>query len=121
MRLKLDENLGKNAAEALQKAGHDVATVSSQGLCGTEDRILIETCRREDRCLVTMDMDFGNPLMFRSSDYSGIVVLRLPPRPTPQDLLDAVQTLIGGLARESASGKLWVVQRSRIREYQPDE
>ncbi|MGQ9556196.1 MAG: DUF5615 family PIN-like protein, partial [Anaerolineae bacterium] len=84
MRLKLDENLGKKAAEPLQQAGHDVATVSSQRLSGVEDRTLIETCRREARCLVTLDLEFGNPLLFKPSDYPGIVVLRLPPKPSPQ-------------------------------------
>ena len=121
MRLRLDENLRKSGAQALQQAGHDVATVSGQGLFGTEDRALIETCRREDRCLVTLDLEFGNPLLFRPSDYPGIVVLRLPPRPTPLDSLEAMQTLIGGLSRESAVGKLWVAQRGRIREYQPEQ
>lgn len=58
MRLKLDENLGKKAAEALQKAGHDVASVASQKLFGAEDKVLIEICRREARCLVTLSMGF---------------------------------------------------------------
>jgi len=121
VRLKLDENLGKSLAEALRQAGHEVATVASQELFGTPDRALIETCHREGRCLVTLDMEFGNPLLFKPSEYHGIVVLRLPPRPTPQDLLDAVHTLVGGLERESVLGKLWVVRRGRIREYQPEE
>jgi predicted nuclease of predicted toxin-antitoxin system len=122
LRLKLDENLGQNAAEALLQAGHDVATVPGQRLLGAEDRPLIETCRREARCLVTLDLEFGNPLLFKPSDYPGIVVLRLPPKPAPQDLLDAIQTLIGGLAQGvDIAGKLWVVQRGRVREYQPEE
>ncbi|MBI4295303.1 MAG: DUF5615 family PIN-like protein [Chloroflexi bacterium] len=122
MRLKLDENLGKNAAEALQQAGHDVATVPSQNLFGTEDRALIEICRREARCLVTLDLEFGNPLLFKHSDSAGVALLRLPPKPTPQDMLDAVRTLIGGLAGGATiTGKLWVIQRGRVREYQPEE
>lgn len=122
MRLKLDENLGKNAAEALQQAGHDVATVPGQRLWGVEDRTLIEICRREARCLVTLDLEFGNPLLFKHSEYAGVALLRLPPKPTPQDLLDAVHTLVGGLAGgANITGKLWVVQRGRVREYQPEE
>jgi predicted nuclease of predicted toxin-antitoxin system len=121
VKLKLDENLGKSSAGGLRQAGHEVATVPEQGLFGIGDRTLVETCLKEGRCLVTLDMEFGNPLLFKPSDYPGIVVLRLPPRPTPQDLADAVQTLIRGLERESVKGKLWVVQRGRIREYQPEE
>ena len=48
-------------------------------------------------------------------------MLRLPLKPEPQDLIDAVQTLIGGLARQEIAGKLWTVQRGRIREYQEEE
>lgn len=119
MKLKLDENLGIRGANLFRLAGHDVTTVVEQDLCSATDRNVIEVCRREARCLVTLDMDFGNPLRFKPSEYPGIAVLRLPPKPTPQDLLDAVRTLIGGLAREPIEGKLWIVQRARIRQYQP--
>jgi hypothetical protein len=71
--------------------------------------------------MVTLDLDFANPLLFRPSEYHGIAVLRLPPRPSPGDLLDLMQTLIRGLARTDIKGKLWVVQRGRIREYQQEE
>lgn len=121
MRLKLDENLGNFGAELLTQAGHEVATVFEEGLRSAEDRRVIEVCRTEDRCLVTLDLDFGNPLVFNPADYAGIAVLRLPARPEPEDLFDAVRTLIGGLERENIGGKLWVVQRGRIREYEPEE
>ncbi len=121
MRLKLDENLGRSAAETLRQAGHDVATVAGQQLSGTTDRALIERCQAESRCLVTLDLEFSNPLVFEPSEYAGIVVLRLPNRPTAEDLTVAVQTLVGGLSRGNAEGRLWVVQRGRLREYQPQE
>lgn len=121
MRLKIDENLGQRGAELFHNAAHDVATVTAQGLAGAQDQVLIEICREERRCLVTLDMDFGNPILFKPSLYYGIAVLRLPPRPSHADLLDTIRTLISGLAKENIEGKLWIVQRGRFRAYQPDE
>jgi hypothetical protein len=45
-------------------------------------------------------------------------VIRLPHNPSYADLLRAANVLLGGLARQEIQGKLWIVQRDRIREYQ---
>jgi hypothetical protein len=66
-------------------------------------------------------MDFSNPLIFPPKDYCGIAVLRLPVHATPDDLWTGCQTLIAALAKEDVTGKLWVVQRGRVREYVPDD
>jgi predicted nuclease of predicted toxin-antitoxin system len=74
MKLKLDENLGTRCPELFLSAGHDIATVPGQNLCSSTDKKLLETCRSEKRCLVTLDLEFGNPLIFRPADYEGIVL-----------------------------------------------
>lgn len=119
MKLKLDENLGHAAAELFRHAGHEVETVRSEGLCGAVDPDVIAACRREQRGLVTLDLGFSNPLSFRPADYPGIMVLRLPARPSQADLLIACQTLLRALETELVVGKLWSVERGRIREYLP--
>ena len=120
MKFKLDENLGNRCVERFRSAGYDVTTVFEEKLYSEPDEIVLSACRAEHRCLVTLDLDFGNPLLFRPSDYDGIAVLRLPPRPSFHDLVEAIQTLLGGLAQSDLTGKLWIVQRGRIRQYQPD-
>jgi len=121
MRLKLDENLGHDAAGLLANAGHDVATVPEEGLTSASDRDLSEICRREHRCLVTLDLDFSNPLLFKPSAYDGIAVLRLPAKPSHGDLLRSIHTLVAGLSQRNISGKLWVIEVGRLREYQGEE
>ena len=97
MKLKLDENLGRLCAELFRQAGLEVMTVPGQDLCSTADRDLIALCRAEGKTLVTLDLDFANPLLFKPSRYAGIAVLRLPARAAPAHLTDAVRTLISGL------------------------
>ena len=121
MRLKLDENLGTRIADIFRNSGHDTATVPDQSLGSSSDRELLEVCRVERRCLVTLDLGFANPIIFKPSGYSGIVVLRLPRKPSSEDLLAAVQTVIAGSALSEVYGKLWIAQRGRIREYQEED
>ncbi len=120
MRFKLDENLGLSCAGPLLQAGHEVTTAADQGLCSAPDPQLIRVCKSEGRCLVTLDLDFSNVLVFRPSEYPGIAVLRLPPRPSRRDLIHLVRTLRDNLEREGIEGKLWSVQKGRVRIYEEE-
>ena len=118
MKLKLDENLGGTAFRYLVDAGCDVSTVRLQNLCGTADRNLIDVCASEGRCLVTLDLDFSNPLQFPPEQYGGIIVLRLPKQPSGQDIIACLKTLIAAVpAGTDLSGSLRIVSKGRVREY----
>jgi Domain of unknown function (DUF5615) len=120
LKLKLDENLGHRTATLFRAAGHDALTVFEQGLSGVTDRILIDHCREEGRALVTLDLDFSNPLVFPPWEYRGIAVFRLPRNPTSADIDRAANILIATLATENLDRKLWIVEPTRIRLYRPE-
>ena len=67
MKLKLDENLGKRVAELFRAAGYDTVTVPGRRMNGPPDSELIKRCHEEGRAIVTLDLDFGNPLQFKPS------------------------------------------------------
>ena len=90
-------------------------------VCSAIDKEILSVCRNERRWLMTLDLEFGNPLIFKPENYAGIAVLRFPSSPKPDDLFDAINTLIVGLARKKIEGQLWIIQRGSIREYQPEE
>ena len=120
MRFKLDENLGNRGAEIFREFGHDVATVIDERLQSADDKSLIDICRQEGRCLVSLDLDFSNPLVFPPDRYAGIAVLRLPHQASPDDLFDLARRLAKASTDRDLNGTLWIVQKRGIREYQPD-
>ena len=76
MKLLLNENLGRSAAEALGHQGHDVVWIGDN-FAGTQDSAVLAKAKREGRVLVTKDKDFGE-LAFKSGHaHDGIILLRL--------------------------------------------
>jgi len=120
LKLKLDENVGTRGQSALRDAGHDVATVHEQRLGGSADAELARVCAAEERALVTLDLDFANPVRFPPEAHAGIAVLRLHRSAGPDDLLALVTVLVEALKRQPLTGQLWIVEKGRIREYDRD-
>lgn len=129
MKFKLDENLPVSAGRLLANNGHDVATVHSQSMAGSSGRELIARCTSEQRCIATLDVEFGNPRMFPPTEYAGIALVRLPSTPTHDDLTESMAALADAIRVETKSrpnenpiaGKLWIAQPGRVRVYQdPD-
>ncbi|HZP00477.1 MAG TPA: DUF5615 family PIN-like protein [Terriglobia bacterium] len=120
MKVKLDENLGASLARLFREGGHDTATVPEEGLASAPDGRLIEVCRDEQRVLVTLDLEFGNPLLFKPADYEGIAVLRPGGKASLERLKALARTLIQGLRTRDIRRKLWIVEMERIREHEED-
>lgn len=119
MRLKLDENLGLRHAEMLRRAGHDVDTVHDESLSGAPDEAVLAAAREADRALVTLDLDFADPMRFPPATTAGLVVLR-PRSHLARDSIEAVLAqLVAGLATSDVNGRLWVVEPGRLRQYEP--
>ena len=55
---------------------------------------MFQVCCDEQRILVTLDLDFANPLTFDPRLTAGVVVLRLTRSPAPSELVAAIATLL---------------------------
>lgn len=114
MKFKLDENLSPSLKKWFGIAGHDVHTVAEEALAGQPDLRVIDVCSREQRALVTLDLDFSNILAYPPAIYPGIVVLRLSSQ-AHVAVEAAVQRVLALLPKEPLLGTLWIVEEHRVR------
>jgi len=119
VRFKLDENLDPRLARLLAEGGREADAVREEGLGGTSDEALYRTCRREQRVLITLDLDFSDPLRFPPEGSGGIIVLR-PRRNTLSLIRQTLVAALPALKRERLEGALWIVEPGRIRAHTPE-
>ena len=120
MKFKLDENFDVRLAPLFAADGDDVKTVREQGMSGEPDDTVYDVCRAEGRILVTLDLDFSNPLRFPPDATEGVVVIR-PARPVLPLIAELLRTMLPALKSRPLRGKLWIVEWGRIRVYDPGE
>lgn len=112
MKFKLDENFGTRTQRIFRAAGHDVQTVRDEGLQGSSDQHLYDVCRFEQRCLVTLDLDFADTIRFQPVQGAGIAVIRLPRNPS-LPYIGTASTAVSGNAgknvhiRKAVGGRNW--------------
>lgn len=77
MKIKLDENIPASLVASLTELGYNVDTVTQEGLAGSDDRTVWAAAQREERFLITQDLDFSDIRRFRPGDHHGIMLVRL--------------------------------------------
>ncbi len=114
MKFKIDENLPVEVADALRLAGYDASTVFDQNMAGTADRNIASVVQREQRALLTLDLDFADIRNYPPQQFSGLIVIRAK-RQDKTSVLAIVERVIKALERETLNRKLWIVDEQRIR------
>ncbi len=114
MQFKIDENLPREIAELLIRAGHDAKTVNDQQLQGARDPDLINVCKSENRVLVTLDTDFSDIRAYPPQEFPGIIILRAGSQAS-QHVIKVFKRIIPLILREPLNRHLWVVEETTVR------
>jgi predicted nuclease of predicted toxin-antitoxin system len=115
MKFKLDENFRPKAADIFHEYGFDAETVNSEKLSGCTDLILHDRCRKEKRCLVTMDLDFSDVIRFPPEKSHGIVIIRMVKQVSSSGLENLIRQFLDHVKVETVGNRLWIVEPGRIR------
>jgi predicted nuclease of predicted toxin-antitoxin system len=113
-RFKLDENLPRSAHTLLINEGHDAHSVNEDGLDGCTDDLILDACVREDRILVTLDLDFSDIRRYPPSAHHGIWVLR-PPTQSIESVIAILKGALAVLNHEPTRNRLWIVEANSVR------
>lgn len=65
MKVKLDENLPTRLVDVLERRGHEVDTVATEGLAGKPDVHVWASACREGHFFITQDLDFSDIRQFQ--------------------------------------------------------
>ncbi len=73
----LDANMSPETANFLRSLGFDAKSLIEEKLGGIEDAAVAKIAEKEQRILITFDLDFGELYYFSSKKKLGIIILRL--------------------------------------------
>jgi predicted nuclease of predicted toxin-antitoxin system len=114
MRFKLDENLDVGLAMWLVSLGHDAETVRDEEMSGASDEQVFAAAMAEERCLVTLDLDFSDPIHFPPNNSVETLVLRVPV-PSMAMIRLLLEQAVVHTAIASPERQIWIVEPGRIR------
>jgi predicted nuclease of predicted toxin-antitoxin system len=97
--------LPRDAEELLRRGGHVDETTRAEGLGGEPDSAILDACRRENRILISYDLDFTYTMAYPPTGHPGNWVLR-PARQSIARTLTLLERALKLLATESPQQRL---------------
>ena len=118
MKVKLDENIPVRLAGDLAILGHDVDTVASEGLKGKADGDVWTASKRDERFLITQDLDFSDIRQFKPGTHPGLLLVRLR-EPGANTLLSRIHAVIQAEGLDSFARCFVVLTDRKLRIRRP--
>lgn len=81
MRFLLDESADTRLANFLRDNGHEETSIGVNYPAGLSDPEVLAIALSKRRTLIANDLDFGELVVHRGYEHSGVILLRLPGKP----------------------------------------
>lgn len=117
-KLKLDENLSVLLKGTLSRMGYDVRTAGEEELLGRPDTEIAAAARREERVLLTLDLEFGDLRKHPPGKHPGIVLFR-PRSLGPLTVNRFIEGFLQSANLEDFPGCIIIVDPSKVRVRRP--
>jgi predicted nuclease of predicted toxin-antitoxin system len=114
MRCLVDEHMHVRIAEVLRRRGHDVIHVAQSDWRHSPDEDLWDLAQREERILITLDLDF--PLRDRGT-IAGLLLLRFGRVLDWEVVIARLEEFLDTERIESVLGNIVVLRPGRLRSH----
>lgn len=114
MRFLLDMGISPKTGAFLQKAGHNASHLQAQGLQRMADPNILEKARKEERVLLTHDLDFSDLLAASGARLPSVVLFRLK-NMRPENVNRHLQVVIDAHEYVLNRGAIFSVTEGQIR------
>ena len=114
MKFLADECVYLVTVLALRKLGHAVITAHEAGLDGQPDEQILEYAQKENRILLTADLDFSNIRRYPPKSYCGIIVLKIRPH-NAHEVHTTLRHFLATASEASVWKTLVIVDRNKYR------
>lgn len=114
MKFLVDMPVSPDVARWLSEKCHDAVHASEIGLHDAKDGRILEEARRQERVIITADLDFPQLLALNKSKDPGIILFR-GGNYNEQEMLRLVGRVLDSLTEDKIRNSITVVDKSRIR------
>lgn len=114
MKFLADMGISVSTVQALRSDGHDAVHLRDEGLIRLADEEILEKARREQRVVLTFDLDFGDLLATGALNFPTVLIFRLH-NGTPNSVTAHVRNVVTQRRRELEEGALVIVEDARHR------
>ncbi len=114
IRLLADMNISPKTVRVLQQHGWDIVRVSQILPVSASDQEILELARRQNRTVVTQDLDFSALLALGGYDRPSLIILRLSVS-DPEAVTDRLLELLPRLEQVLQEGCAVTVEETTVR------
>lgn len=114
MKFLVDMPVTPRAVEHLIAAGHDAVHASAVDLGTSDDEDVLERARREERVVITADLDYPRLLAIQRARSPGVILFRGGSF-SRDEMLGMLDAVLSRLGPDKIEGAIAVVDRSSVR------
>jgi predicted nuclease of predicted toxin-antitoxin system len=114
MRFLADMGVSLKTVESLRVAGHHVVHLSEEGLQRFSDPEILAKAWREDRIVLTFDLDFGELVAAAGSTLPSAIIFRLRNQ-TAESVTPRLEQVVEEESEQLSAGAIVIIEESRYR------